>query len=124
VIRVAGNVLNDVNIGSIEYAAEHAGVPLVVVLGHKRCGAVTAAVEGGHAAGHIENIVEAILPAVEEAKKRKGKNIVEEAAHINVERAVKTLTTSDPILSHLVKEGKLTVIGAYYDLDTGKVELQ
>lgn len=123
VIRVAGNVLNDINIGSIEYAAKYLKVPLVVVLGHKNCGAVAAAAKGGNAAGHIENIVEAILPAVEEAKKMKAKNIVEDAAHINVERVVKAIAGSEPILSSLVKEGKLSVIGAYYDLGTGKVDL-
>ncbi len=124
VVRVAGNVLNDVNIGSVEYAAEHFDVPLVVVMGHKRCGAVTEAVKGGEAPGHIASIVDAIAPAVAEARKcSRGCDLVERASHINVERAVKALKDSDPILSHLVKKGKLSVIGAYYDLDTGKVEL-
>jgi len=124
VVRVAGNVLNDVNTGSVEYAAEHFNVPLVIVLGHERCGAVTATVKGGEAPWHIGSIVEAILPAVAEAKKCCSEgDLVEAAAHINVERAVKALRDSNPILSHLVKKGKLTVIGAYYDLDSGKVEL-
>lgn len=126
VIRVAGNVLDDAGIGSIEYAAEHLKVPLVVVLGHKNCGAVSAAVGGGHAMGHIGSVVEAIAPAVDEAKKGcscKEGDLVEAAGRANVELVVKTLKNSVPILSHLVNEGKLSVVGAYYDMDSGKVEL-
>ncbi len=122
VVRVAGNILNDENIGSVEYAAEHLGAPLVIVLGHQRCGAVTAAVKGGEAPGHIEDIVKAIEPAVDEAKKKCGKcDLVEKAAHINVQRAVRQLRTSEPLLAEMVKSGKLTVAGAFYDLDSGTV---
>ncbi|MFH0799610.1 MAG: carbonic anhydrase [Pseudomonadota bacterium] len=124
VVRVAGNVLDDIGLGSVEYAAEHLNVPLVMVLGHKRCGAVTAAVEGGKAPGRIQSIVEAIAPAVEEAKRRSGgADLVESACRINIERTVEALKNSGPILSRLVKEGKLSVVGACYDLDSGRVEL-
>lgn len=123
VVRVAGNVLDEINIGSIEYGAEHLHAPLVVVLGHQRCGAVTAAVEGGEAPGHIGSIVEALAPAVGEARKicRDG-DLVEAASHANVRRVVRKLGERSSILAHLITTGKLSVVGAYYDLDSGKVE--
>lgn len=121
VIRVAGNVVDDVTLGSIEYAVEHLHVPLVVVLGHERCGAVSAAVAGGEAAGHIRALVERILPAVERVKDQPGDK-VENAVRENVREVVNTLRASEPILSKGVLEGKLTLVGARYDLDTGVVE--
>ena len=69
VVRVAGNTADDVALGSMEYAVEHLGVKVVMVMGHKRCGAVSAAVAGGAAPGHIGALVEALLPAVTAAKK-------------------------------------------------------
>ena len=72
VIRVAGNILDDVVIGSIEYAVEHLGTRLVLVLGHESCGAVGASLEGGEAGGHIDSIVNAIVPAVESVRAQKG----------------------------------------------------
>lgn len=68
VIRTAGQVMDNVSIGSIEYAVEHLGVPLVVVLGHDGCGAVTAATEGGEVPGHLDSLVNFILPAVGQAR--------------------------------------------------------
>lgn len=123
VIRVAGNVLDDIGIGSVEYAAEHLHVPLVVVLGHKNCGAVMAAVGGGEAPGHIKAIVSAITPAVQAAKKtcQEG-DIVDPVVRANIRGTVKALETSSPVLDHLVKSGKLSIAGAYYDIDNGKVE--
>ena len=121
---MAGNVLSDINIGSAEYAAEHLKVPLIIVLGHKSCGAVKAAVAGVKAEGYVSYIVEALTPAVEEARKSSTpENLAENAAHINVERTVKALAESEPVLSKLVKEKKLKIVGAYYDVDNGKVEL-
>lgn len=123
VVRVAGNILNNENIGSVEYAVEHTGAPLVVVLGHKKCGAVAAAVKGGDIPGHIKSITDAIEPAVREAKKTAGKgDVAEKAAHINVENVVRALKTSQPILAEELKEGDVKIVGAYYDLDSGKVE--
>src|SRR5262245_53100584 len=72
VVRVAGNVSDDHVLGSIEYGAEHLHVPLLVVLGHERCGAVSAAVAGGEVPGHVESLVKSIEPAVAEAKARTG----------------------------------------------------
>ena len=120
VIRTAGNVVDDVALGSIEYAADHFGVPVILVLGHTRCGAVIAAVAGGKAHGHVGSVVEKIKPAVDETKGKKG-DAVDNAVRANVRDVVHQLRSAGPILSGLVKAGKIRVVGACYDLDTGKV---
>lgn len=122
VVRTAGQVADDVALGSIEYAAEHLGAPLVVVLGHERCGAVKATADGGEAPGHIEALVKAIRPSVEKVKGKEG-DLAENAMVANVEATVEQLKASKPILAKLVEEGKLKVVGARYDLDTGEVTL-
>ena len=121
VIRVAGNTLDDLCLGSIEYAVEHLHVPLVVVLGHERCGAVSAAVAGGDAPGHIHAVVEALRPAVEKVKDQPGDK-VDNVVRENVREVVESLRTSEPFLAKAVREGKVTLVGARYDLDTGVVE--
>lgn len=122
VVRVAGNIVDDAGFGSIEYAAEHLHVSLVVVLGHERCGAVEAAVKGGEAPGHIKSLLETIRPAVEKAKGKPG-DLAENAMRTNVKMVVDHLKASKPILEHLVHKGTLTVVGARYDLDDGMVTL-
>ena len=121
VIRVAGNVLNDETLGSIEYGVEHLGAQLIVVLGHERCGAVKAAREliaaKVEAPGHIQSLIKAIQPAVETTV---GAD-VEATARVNVLNVARSLRTSAPILKERVAAGKITVIGAHYDLDTGAV---
>ncbi len=121
-VRVAGNVVDNAALGSLEYAAEHLRTPLIVVLGHEKCGAVSAALGGGHAAGHIHTVVEAIRPAVKSSKDQSG-DPLDNAVVANVLLVVKQLQTAKPVLSELIKAGKLKVVGARYDLDTGKVEL-
>ena len=122
VIRVAGNSVNDVVLGSIEYAAEHLGVGLVMVLGHERCGAVEAAVRGGEAAGHIASVIEAITPAIEKIKVRPG-DPVDHAVRANVELVVGQLKSSTPVLAESVKAGRLKIVGARYALESGWVDL-
>ena len=122
VVRTAGNIVDDVVLGSLGYGAEHLGVSLIVVLGHERCGAVDAAVQGGEAAGHIGKLIECIRPAVERSKARAG-DPVHNAVRANVELVVSQLSTSDPVLSEMVQHGKLLVVAARYDLDTGAVEI-
>jgi carbonic anhydrase len=122
VIRTAGNVVDDIAIGSIEYAAEHLGSPLLVVLGHENCGAVKATVDGGEAPGHIASIVKAIKPAVEKAKGEKG-DLVDNSVRENVSMVREKLAESKPLLAEMVEKGKLKVVGARYDLDDGKVEI-
>jgi len=122
VVRLAGHVLNDEATGSIEYAVEHLGTRLVMVLGHDKCGAVNATVQGGEAPGHIGSIVNAIKPAVDRAKNQPG-DLLENAIRENVAMVVDQLRSSSPLLAHLVKDGILKIIGAYYRLDDGKVTL-
>lgn len=122
VVRVAGNVLDNHALGSIEYAVEHLHASLIVVLGHERCGAVTAAVQGGHAPGHIHSLVQAIEPAVAAARSEPG-DAVENATRANVLRVVAQLRQAEPILAEHVKSAQLQVVGGRYDLDTGAVEL-
>jgi len=120
IVRVAGNVASDIELGSLEYGAEHLHVPLLVVLGHQHCGAVTAAVEGGGAEGHIGALIALLRPAVEKTRGMPG-DPVENAVKANVEMVVKQLRTATPLLAELVTHGKLKVVGAVYSLDTGKV---
>ena len=120
-VRVAGNVASDTELASIEYAAEHLHTPVLVVMGHQKCGAVTAAAAGGEAEGHLPSLIALIRPAVESAKGRPG-DLIENAVHINVENVVRQVRASTPVLSGLVQHGELSVVGAVYSLDTGKVE--
>lgn len=120
VIRTAGGVLDKAVLGSIEYAAEHLGVRLIVVLGHERCGAVTASVEGGEATGNIGYLVEQIKPAVESAQKLQG-DLLNKAIHENVKLIQNQIATSEPVLKELAEKGEIKIVGAYYDLDEGTV---
>jgi len=126
VVRVAGNVVNDPILGSLEYAVEHLGTQLIVVLGHQRCGAVAAACAGGEAPGHIASLVQALAPAVDAisaSHNASDDGRVDLAAKENVRMTVKSLHSCGPILAELVRQGKLEVAGAFYDLDTGAVEI-
>lgn len=137
VVRVAGNIPDPVVLGSIEYAAEHLGSPLVMVLGHERCGAVTAAVNTkGKPEGNIGAIIKTIAPAVKAAAKdcdackgvtkcreTKKEDFVECAINTNVKLVAAGLTKRSPLLRHLAAEGKLRIVAAKYDLDDGTVSL-
>lgn len=122
VIRDAGNVLDNEVIGSIEYAVEHLNVPLVLVLGHEKCGAVTAAISGHKAEGHIESLVKRILPAMKIAKTQKG-DLLDNTIRENVKLEVKALKKSQPIIYKLVEEGKVQIVGGYYNIDDGTVKI-
>ncbi len=122
VIRVAGNIAEPAVLGSIEYAVEHLDVPLVMVLGHARCGAVDATLKGGTPPGHLSALVNAIQPAVDEVKGKPG-DPLDAAVRANVRLVVKQLNSSEPILAEMVKNGKLEIVGARYDLDSGKLDL-
>jgi carbonic anhydrase len=123
VVRVAGNVVDPIILGSIEYAAEHLGSPLIMVLGHERCGAVKATVESkGKAEGNIGAIVSAIAPALKAAPKNDVKaQYVEGVVAENIKLVKASLTAKSPVLTELAKEGKLKIVTAKYDLDDGKV---
>lgn len=121
VVRVAGNVIDDHGLGSIEYAVDHLGARLIVVLGHQSCGAVKAAKETiaakGKAPGHIQSLVTAIQPVVEAAPK----DDLDTTIKANVKHVVQALRSSTPILKAKVDSGGVQVIGGYYSLDTGAV---
>jgi carbonic anhydrase len=107
-------------VGSLEYGAEHLHIPLLVVLGHEQCGAVTAAVQGAPTEGHIKALVNLIEPAVEKSRGMRG-DPVANAVRTNVEMVVKELRTSTPILSELIAQHKLKIVGAVYSLETETV---
>ena len=122
VVRTAGHVVDDVGLGSVEYAVEHLGATLILVLGHERCGAVAATVAGGEAHGHLPAIVKAIKPAVTKSKGQPG-DAVDNAVRAQVLEVATQLQKAGPVLAERVKAGKLKVVGARYDLDTGRVEV-
>jgi len=126
VVRVAGNIVEDAGSGSFEYAVEHLGTPLIVVLAHERCGAVKATVEtleaGGEAPGHVAELVRKIKPAVEKSMGVPGDK-VENAVRENARRMAAELAGLEPILKEKVSQGKLKVVAMRYDLDTGVMEL-
>lgn len=127
IVRNAGNTVDAVAQGSIEYAVAELGVPLVVVMGHERCGAVGAAMavadKNATFPGSIGRVVEPILPAVLEARGAAGEPF-EAAVRQNVRRVVRQLRSelSQPVLAEGLRGGSLRVVGAYYDLDTGNVD--
>jgi carbonic anhydrase len=119
---VAGNVVDDSVLASIEYAAEHLHTPLLMVLGHTNCGAVSAALQDDELDGHLPSIAQAIEEAVESSRDAEGDTLdmtIRAHARITAEH----LKTSEPILKGLVERGELKVVAAYYDLDTGIVEI-
>lgn len=125
VIRDAGNVVDPVELGSIEYGAEHLGSPLIVVLGHDKCGAVKATVEGGEAEGNIKQIVEKIKPSLEKVKHSctNEDELCEACENENIKNSVAQIE-NDPIIKKLENEKKIRVIGAKYHLDTGLVSFE
>ncbi|MBT3366085.1 MAG: carbonic anhydrase [Nitrospina sp.] len=122
VLRVAGNVINDMFIGSLEYAVEHLNVSLLMVLGHSQCGAVDATIKGGNPPGHINSLVQAIKPALDRLKKQ-SPDWVNIVAKENVKIGVERLRTIDPILTARYDEGDIDIVGAFYDIKSGKVSL-
>ncbi|MDR1959628.1 MAG: carbonic anhydrase [Planctomycetaceae bacterium] len=124
-IRVAGNVSGSDEIGSIEYGVVHTGTRLLVVLGHTKCGAVTAACTGGGHEGNIENLMRALQPAVAVTESKTGKRgteIIPQCCRENVFVQIENILKNSKILQESVKKGELTVVGAIYDIDTGCVE--
>jgi len=122
VIRTAGNVADDIVLGSIEYAVEHLDVGLLVVLGHQSCGAVTAAVKDTHADGHIARIVDLIRPSVIKAKSLPG-DLTSNAITANILQTASLLSECEPVLKEFVHNGRLKVIAAYYCLESGRVQI-
>jgi carbonic anhydrase len=126
VIRVAGNVVDPIELGSIEYGAEHLNSPLLFILGHTKCGAVKATLEAkGEPEGNIGAIVKKIQPAAETAKKKGGSEneVLETAIHENMKNVYNDVMTKSKIISHLAQEGKLKIVAGEYNIETGKVSM-
>lgn len=121
VVRVAGNIVDDFAIGSIEYGVSVLGANLVVVLGHSNCGAVNAALKGMKFDNHIQDVVNAIQPAVSATKGETG-DLLEKTTKANVKIVEEKLKSSKPLLAKLLEKGTLRISGAYYHLESGKVE--
>src|SRR4051812_36875291 len=127
VVRNAGNTVGDRALGSIIYGVTVLGAPLIVVLGHARCGAVEAAtqlIDNDEAfSGALKQAIVPILPAVEKARRANPPDLIAAAVHENVRAVVERLrTSSEPEIVGRVADGRLRVVGAYYDLVTGEVE--
>jgi carbonic anhydrase len=120
-IRIAGNIATHEAIGSIEYAVVLLGSPLLMVMGHERCGAVTAAVQNQSLLGDIGTLVKAIKPALKKVKDQPG-DAVENAVVANVQYQIGRLKHSK-LLNKQVESGKLKIVGGRYDLDTGRVTI-
>jgi carbonic anhydrase len=127
VVRVAGNVLDEGNVlGSIEYAVAVLEVPLIVVLGHERCGAVRETVaavrEERLSMGHIESLARRIRPAVERVRNAPG-DWEDNAITENIREVVRQLQCAEPVLARRVSASALKIVGARYSLETGVVSL-
>ncbi len=124
VVRTAGQVMDNASLGSIEYAVEHLEVPLVVVLGHEGCGAVTATLEGGEAPGHINHLVESIQPAVDEARKTGNESeLLDNSINNNIKNIQIDMNKASPILSEKIHSGELEIVAARYNMETGIVAI-
>ncbi|GCL36611.1 MULTISPECIES: carbonic anhydrase [Sphaerospermopsis] len=135
VVRVAGNIASDEAIGSLEYATTALGTQLIVVLGHKNCGAVAAAIRNKQVPGNIDTIVDGIQPAISENQERDNDtnndinndinnndiNNDRDAVISNIQFQTEKMQRSSPILEQLISADRLKIIGAFYDIDTGKV---
>jgi carbonic anhydrase len=123
VVRSAGNVADAIGVGSIEYAVEHLGSSVLVILGHTKCGAVTAACSKEKMpTPNLQAFVDKIDPAVSRAAEfAKGDALIEAAIKENVHQSAKDVLASSEVLRHFVEQGKLTLFEAEYQLDTGEV---
>lgn len=125
-VRVAGNFMTTDGLASLEYAVAELGTPLILVLGHQGCGAVTAGVKAlsGDAKfpGHIQSIVDAIEPSVIKAQVQPG-DLLDNAISQNVKDTVANLKQASPLLADAIERKKLKIVGGIYKLGSGKVEL-
>lgn len=126
VVRVAGNICDTSEAATIEYGLEHLGAPLLVVMGHSGCGAVTAAASGAHVEGPLASLLGRIAPAVANAQRvypdRQGPDLVQDAIRFNVWQSVEDLLKSSGAVRNLASTGKSKIVGAVYDLSTGRVQ--
>lgn len=123
-IRVAGNICGPFELGSIEYAVKTAGTQLCVILGHKQCGAVTAAVSGDKHEDNVDLLITAIEPAIVRVEKEVGRehpDFLDKCCCENVFVQLESLLRQSRVIRNAVREQQLLVVGAYYDIECGKV---
>jgi carbonic anhydrase len=118
VTRIAGNVCTPEIIASLEYGAAVLGTTVIIVLGHSGCGAVKATIEAKHVPGQISALYAPIRPAIERAGAE-----LEAAVRANAQIQAELLRSASPVIAELIRQGKLNVVAAYYDLGSGKVSL-
>lgn len=125
-VRVAGNVADTDELGTIEYGVDHLGTPTLVVLGHTKCGAVTAVCNGAEVHGHVPELVDNIAPAVEAVKAKRpqlaGADLVSEAIKANVFQSISDVIVKSPVVRTRLKDGKVTIVGAVYHIENGQVD--
>lgn len=126
VIRVAGNVASEDEAGSIEYAVDHLATPLVVVLGHTQCGAVSAVVDRAKTEDNLKRLLDKIQPAVDQTRMQypdlKGQGLAQKAVEGNVYYSVEQLLKNSPTIRKHVMLGKIMLVGAIYNLEKGTIE--
>ncbi len=128
-VRIAGNVLNEDILGSMEFACKLAGAKMIVVLGHTQCGAIKGACDHKEM-GHLTSLLNKIKPAVDSEKTVKtnrdssNSEFVEKVSEINVQLTVNAIVNRSPILSEMIKNGEVGIVGGIYDVSTGAVEFK
>lgn len=127
-VRVAGNIVNEDILGSMEFACKLAGTELIVVLGHTSCGAIKGACDRAEM-GNLTKLIEKITPAVnavaepldESLRTSKNLDFVDEVSHMNVELMIDRIHAESPVLTEMEKNGEIKIVGAMYDVNTGAV---
>lgn len=120
VARVAGNIENTDILGSMEFATKAKGSKLIVVMGHNACGAVKGAVENVQL-GNLSSLLNEIKPAIQMAKQKTSNPSVDEVTHANVQQTIQDILSKSSVIKALVDQGKVKIVGAFYDLTTGRV---
>ncbi len=127
VVRVAGNILEEEGLASLEYAAQFLGSPLIMVVGHSNCGAMDAAIkvvkDNATLPGHLPGLIDQLKPALLAAQKTQPADLLAAAITENVRQTVQRVTAAKPLLSDMIAGGKVKVAGGVYDIATGKVTL-
>jgi carbonic anhydrase len=127
VVRVAGNILEEDGLASLEYAAKFLGSPAIFVLGHQNCGAVEAAIkvvkDNATLPGHLPGLIDKIKPAVLEAQKSNPPDLFKAAITANVRQSMAQVTSAGPILSDMIASGKVKVAGGVYDIGSGAIAM-
>jgi carbonic anhydrase len=132
VVRIAGNIASNETIGSLEYSIANLGTQLIVVLGHKGCGAVSAAIDNEPGNGQINSVVDRIKPSLSQTQRMRG-NINDDNNSVindnnnsavinNIEYQAMKLQNNSPVINRLIRDYRLKIVGAYYDIDTGRVQ--